>query len=176
MVGHDDDDMSSRMIGQVLTTWEWNKARELAIALLTPDEVGDRPKMPHDLRPKRNLAIGKRLELARIALGKANAQGEFAAAAGVKKNTYSMWEIGENFPGIENIIKLVTRYPSLTIDWIYLGKSEGLQSWLADTIAALMRAEDELSSPDPTVTSLVVASKTAKVVKPTRRTAHRQRA
>ena len=179
MVGHGDDDMSSRMIGQVLTTWEWNEARELAIATLIPDELSSRPNMTHDLRPKRNLAIGKRLELSRIALGKANAQGEFASDAGVKKSTYTMWETGGNFPGINNMLKLIQRYPALTLDWIYLGRSEALQSKLADAINALLRMEEEQAGQAeqaPPAEAPVPLPKTAKVVKPTRPVAHRQRA
>lgn len=136
------------MIGQVLTTSEWRKARELSIEQFTQGELDNR-YMTQDTRPRRNLLIGKRLELARIALGKADAQGEFSSAAGIKANTYSMWEIGENFPGIENALKLCSRYPGLSLDWIYLGKLEGMPLWLANTISALMTAEAARDEPEP---------------------------
>jgi transcriptional regulator with XRE-family HTH domain len=97
-----------------------------------------------DMRPHRNIEIGKRLELARTALGKGGAQGEFAEAAGIRPNTYSMWEIGENFPGIENVLLLCERYPGLSLDWVYLGKLDGTPSWLANAIIALQAAEKHM--------------------------------
>jgi transcriptional regulator with XRE-family HTH domain len=175
MVRHSDDGTSSRMIGQVLTTSEWHQARELAIALLIPDELDGSPNMPNKaptLRPRRNLAIGKRLELARIAFGQANAQGKFATAAGIRANTYSMWEIGENFPGLENSMKLCERHAGLTLDWIYFGRVEGMPLWLANAISALMQAEAS-REPDPKtpasapVVRLPATAKHVEVVKAT---------
>lgn len=131
--------------------------------------------MPHDLRPRRNLAIGKRLELARIAFGMANAQGKFASAAGIRPNTYSMWEIGENFPGLENSMKLCERHAGLTLDWIYFGRIEGMPLWLANAISALMQAEAERDPPPQTPKPAPLPlPKSAKEIVPVRR-AHRHR-
>lgn len=139
MAGHDDDDMSSRMIGQVLTTWGWRYARELAIASFIRDEVYGGDRMAKDTRPRRNIAIGGRLVLARTAFGMA--QGKFAEAASIRPNTYSMWEIGENFPGVDNIMKLCVAHPGLTLDWVYLGKLDGMPHKIANAITALQMAQ-----------------------------------
>jgi transcriptional regulator with XRE-family HTH domain len=139
MVWHDDNDMSRGVIGQVLTTCAWHKARELAIARFIRDELYGGRKMPRDTRPRRNIAIGGRLELARTALGMP--QGKFAEAAGIRPNTYSMWEIGENFPGVDNVMKLCLAHPGLTLDWVYLGKLDGMNHKIANAITALQVAQ-----------------------------------
>lgn len=139
--GHEDDDNSPRVSEQVLTTPEWQEGRELIIQQFTRYERA--PPMPRELRPHRNIALGGRLKLARIAFGLANAQGKFAESAGLRSNAYNMWETGENFPGVENAIKLCERYRGLTLDWIYRANMDGMPSWLANTISSLMAAEEE---------------------------------
>lgn len=132
MVSHRNDNKSSGMSASILTTHEWKKAREVTIHQF----------MPAGLRPSRNIAVGKRLRLARLAFG-VDSQGKFAEAAGLRANAYNMWETGENYPGLDNAIKLCDRHAGLSLDWIFRGKLEGMPNWLSNAIAGLMRAEIE---------------------------------
>ena len=70
------------------------------------------------LEPLSKAAIGKRLELTRLALGLA--PGLFASRAGIGKNTYSQYESGAREPKLKFALKLCQSY-ELTLDWIYRG-------------------------------------------------------
>ena len=82
------------------------------------------------------LAVAARLRLTRDALGMK--QGEFALAAGIKKNTYNQFEQGKNLISLEEAYKLVDAH-QLTLDWIYLGDLSNLKSKLADAIRAIRK-------------------------------------
>ncbi len=129
---HEADNNSPKMNGQVLTTPQWNRARKLTIHQF----------MPRGARPTRNLVVGRRLKLARMALGWAEKQGKFAQMAGISLTAYNQWESGENYPGVDNAIKLCDRHTGLTLDWIFRGKLEGMPSQLSNTIQVLADAYD----------------------------------
>lgn len=120
------------MNGQVLTTPQWSKARKLTIHQF----------MPRGMRPHRNIVVGRRLKLARMALGWADAQGKFAQLAGISLTAYNQWESGENYPGVDNAIKLCDKHIGLTLDWIYRGNMDGMPSRLSNAIQVLSEALD----------------------------------
>lgn len=68
--------------------------------------------------------IAARLKDMRRAFG-VEKQGEFAARAGIARNTYNQWEQGQRRPDIDNAIKLAETY-GVTLDWIFLGSPRGL--------------------------------------------------
>jgi transcriptional regulator with XRE-family HTH domain len=121
------------MNASILTTPQWSRARELNIQQF----------MPRELRPERNLVVGKRLQLARRAFKFGDNQGKFARGAGISPTAYNQWETGENYPGVAAAIKLCERYPGLTLDWIYRGKMEGLPTDLSNALASLLNEEQE---------------------------------
>ena len=123
----------------IITTPEWSAKRKKAM-----DEF-----MPVETRPDRNLALGKRLALVREVLGYGRGkkpgplggQGEFAASAGVKANAYNQYEKGQNYPKVEAMEQLCTRYPGLTLDWIYRASYEGMARDLIERIQRLLDGE-----------------------------------
>ena len=82
-------------------------------------------------------AVAARLRLTRDALGMR--QGEFALAAGIKKNTYNQFEQGKNLISLAEAWKLVDAH-HLTLDWIYGGDQSGLRASLANAIKAIRQA------------------------------------
>ena len=144
------------MNAQLLTTAKWQKARELNIQQF----------MSRELRPDRNIAIGGRLKLARMAFGMGGKgqQGKFAAQAGIGSTVYNQWETGENFVGIDNAMKLCQRYPGLTLDWIYLAKMEGLPTWLASALHELQAGQVIADKPPQPPQEPVQPAPAAKVV------------
>lgn len=94
------------------------------------------------MRPHRNIVVGRRLKLARMALGWADAQGKFAQLAGISLTAYNQWESGENYPGVDNAIKLCDKHIGLTLDWIYRGNMDGMPSRLSNAIQVLSEALD----------------------------------
>jgi transcriptional regulator with XRE-family HTH domain len=71
--------------------------------------------------------IGRRLREAREAVSVG--QAEFAAAAGIKANTYNQWEQGKKRPDIAGAAKLCDAH-GLTLDYIYRGRVDGLPAIL----------------------------------------------
>lgn len=102
--------------------------------------------MPNEARSDRNKALGKRLALAREALGygrgkKPGPQGnqsDFATNAGLKPNAYNQWEQGQNFPKVEYLDLLCARYHGLTLDWIYRASYDGMARDLTEMIQKLL--------------------------------------
>jgi transcriptional regulator with XRE-family HTH domain len=82
-------------------------------------------------------AVAARLQLTRDALGKK--QGEFAEAAGIKKNTYNQYETAKNLISLDEAHKLCDAH-NLTLDWIYRGDQSNLRAVLADAIKAIRQA------------------------------------
>lgn len=70
------------------------------------------------------LEIGQRLELIREALG-IEGKGEFADICGVEANTYSQWINGRANVSLPFALQIV-KATGATLDYIYLGKTEGL--------------------------------------------------
>ena len=118
--------------------------------------------MPRELPSDRNLAVGRRLKLARIACGMGKQQGKFAKLAGISPNTYNQWETGVAYPGLEYAIKLCDRH-NLSLDWIYRGKMDGLPTRLSDAIRELQVSEAAPTAP------ATEAQPPMKVVQPRRR-------
>lgn len=135
--------------------------------------------MPDETRPDRNIALGKRLALAREALGYGRGkkpgprgrQSDFATNAGLKANAYNQYEHGQNYPRVEYMEQLCSRYPGLTLDWIYLASYDGMARDLSEDIQKLLGGEAipmaaliKKKSPRPAHTEM-------KVVDPRRRRA-----
>lgn len=96
-----------------------------------------------DSRPHRNIVVGRRLKLARMAMGWGERQGRFAQAAGISLTAYNQWESGENYPGVDNAIKLCEKHVGLTLDWIYRGNMDGMPTRLSSAIQVLGEVMDE---------------------------------
>jgi transcriptional regulator with XRE-family HTH domain len=73
-------------------------------------------KMSRITRPE---AVGKRLELTRMALGY-ESQKDFYGSTGLGASSYSMWENGTRYPSVTHAMRLCQEY-GLTLDWIYRG-------------------------------------------------------
>lgn len=127
------------MNSSIITTPQWSDARKRAMGEF----------MPIETRPDRNIALGKRLALAREVLGfgrnkkpgPLGGQREFAINAGVKPNTYNQYERGQNYPTVEAMEQLCNRYPGLTLDWIYRASYEGMARDLIERIQQLLAGE-----------------------------------
>lgn len=154
---HKQDTNSRNVSGQVLTTREWYEARTLIIQQF----------MPRELRPDRNIVAGERLKLARIAFGFSGkgAQGRFAAEAGLKPNRYNQWETGERSPPAWELVQLCTKFKGLTLDWVYMGKTDGMPHWLAKTLDDLMEVEPKAPAQPIAVTTPPVPVHKATFVK-----------
>jgi len=76
--------------------------------------------------PESNEAIGKRLEITRLALGYRQ-QTEIVAALGTTFSAalWNNWERGRERPKVDSAIELCKRF-QLTLDWIYRGDKSGL--------------------------------------------------
>jgi transcriptional regulator with XRE-family HTH domain len=122
------EDNSSNLNASILTTPQWRRAREL-ITL---------PHMAGELRPQRNIELGKRLALSRRALNLS--QKAFAEQAGIKITTYNQYETGASYPPQEAVGKIREAH-GLTSDWIYFADLDSLRGWLGKTIAALEAAD-----------------------------------
>ena len=73
--------------------------------------------------PTEDETIGVRLVRTRKVFGMQ--QNEFAESAGIRRGTYTQWELGVRRPNLDDAIRLVRTY-KLTLDWIYLGIPTGL--------------------------------------------------
>lgn len=60
---------------------------------------------------------------------------DFAAAAGIARNTYSQYENATRLPAIEHSLLLCTTY-NITLDWLYTGDLTGVNWDLARKIQA----------------------------------------
>ena len=163
------------MNSSIITTPQWSAARKRAMGEF----------MPLEHRPDRNIALGKRLALAREVLGfgarkKAGplgSQRDFAINAGLKPNAYNQYERGLNYPKVEFMELLCSRYPGLTLDWIYRASYEGMardlieriQQLLVDAAAKSERAAERAAEQAPK--QRVPAMPPMKVVEPRRRRA-----
>lgn len=87
---------------------------------------------PREAQPDK---VGRRLKIARIALKKQPV--DIAELIGFGANTYSQWEAGKNLPDRDAVIVYVTKEPRLSIDYIYLGRHEGLNDTISGTIRTL---------------------------------------
>lgn len=76
--------------------------------------------------------IGQRLVRTRKAFGMQ--QNDFAESAGIRRGTYTQWELGVRRPNLDDAIKLVMAY-RLTLDWIYLGIPTGLPPQIYSQLA-----------------------------------------
>lgn len=120
------------MKASIITTPQWSEERKKAMQQF----------MSAELRPKRNLALGKRLKLARAALGYGDKkQGEFATKAGLSPNAYNQYEKGQNYPKVEYMHMLCDRYPGLTLDYVYRASYEGMARDLVERIQDLLHGE-----------------------------------
>lgn len=96
-------------------------------------------KTLHATRPE---AIGKRLEITRIALG-FQTRREFYAPIGLGESATSMWESGNRLPHVQHAMLLCREY-GLTLDWIYRGVLSSLPHRTAMLIrSAIARMEGE---------------------------------
>ena len=88
------------------------------------------------LPPTSKEAIGRRLELTRLALGLS--AGAFARSADIGTSAYSNYANGDRQPTVYQALKLCERF-ELTLDWIYRGDPSGLKYNLAQEIIRLRR-------------------------------------
>ena len=75
--------------------------------------------------------IGHRLRVAETALKKNPTAVSRDCKIG--KNTYSQWRNGKRVPQLDLAIRYCDRY-GLTLDWLYLGRFDGLPTTLAELI------------------------------------------
>ncbi|WP_088348943.1 MULTISPECIES: helix-turn-helix domain-containing protein [Rhodomicrobium] len=94
----------------------------------------------HVTRPE---ALGKRLEITRLALGLD--QKTFYAPTRLGSSAYSMWESGARYPRVEHIMLLCTAY-GLTLDWIYRGDLSSLSHRLVLDIQKIISSLRETGS------------------------------
>jgi transcriptional regulator with XRE-family HTH domain len=94
----------------------------------------------HINRPE---AVGKRLELTRLALGLD--QKQFYMPTRLGSSAYSMWESGNRYPRVEHAMLLCNEY-GLTLDWIYRGDLSTLPHRLALQIKKLISDLNETGS------------------------------
>lgn len=69
----------------------------------------------------------ERLAEARLALG-FDRKAEFAEHVGIERSTYDKMEKGPNKPSAENLERIITRYPALSLNWLLTGAGEMLLS------------------------------------------------
>lgn len=77
-------------------------------------------------------SVGERLKRTRRAFDMD--QNDFAEGAGIRRGTYTQWELGTRRPNLDDAIRLVRAY-QLTLDWIYLGIPSGLPPQLFSKLA-----------------------------------------
>jgi transcriptional regulator with XRE-family HTH domain len=80
-------------------------------------------------------SVGQRLALVRGVLGLSS--GVFALQAGIGLSAYSQYEGGRRRCSIESAIALVDTY-QLSLDWIFLGQTFGLQPKLVEALGRLL--------------------------------------
>lgn len=80
--------------------------------------------------------IGQRLSATRAALDLT--QAAIAKTLGIRRHTYTQWELGVRRPNLDDAIRLARAY-RLSLDWIYLGDHTTLPEHLYQRIAAAMR-------------------------------------
>lgn len=73
------------------------------------------------------MAVAKRLRAIRWLYGggDSSTQQAFATKIGVEYKNWNNWENGYPFPR-DAALALVKRFPSLSLDWIWLGKTNGM--------------------------------------------------
>lgn len=86
-------------------------------------------------RDKRD--IGKRIEMARIALGLT--QEQFGAPLGVAQAAVAGWETGARPPGLKIAHKLCDAY-GLTLDYIYRGDRSAIRQELLTALTTMSSA------------------------------------
>lgn len=112
-------------------------------------------------RKESHKAIGLRLQLAREVLGytdEKELQGKFAEDAGIEANTYNQYERGKSRPDLERGKMLCKTY-GLSLDYIYLGRFDGLTHQLATKIKAVCAARKAAATavaPTPLPSATVV--------------------
>ena len=75
-------------------------------------------------RPESNEAISERLKLLRAVVSGEN-QTQFAARLGIQPSRWHNLERG--FPLSKEVaLMLVRKFPNFTLDWLYLGNTNGL--------------------------------------------------
>ena len=77
--------------------------------------------------------LAERLQIIRIYSGSPN-QTAFAARFGFEIKSWNNYERGFSLPSWA-AIQLVQKFPGLTLDWIYLGKEDGLPGRLRAELA-----------------------------------------
>ena len=91
-------------------------------------------------KPKLTPDVAKRLKILRAAL-KIETQAAFAARYNLTSAQWSNIERG--FPLTHTLaIKIVLKTPGLSLDWIYLGRSEGLSVRLSQQIEEVSKDLD----------------------------------
>jgi transcriptional regulator with XRE-family HTH domain len=140
MSGHDVEHNSGNLNASILQTPRWKARPRLNIV----------PFMPQALRPKRNVELGRRLDLARRAIGMS--QKEFAQEAGIAITTYNQYEKGASFPPVAAAQKICRKH-HLTLDYIYSGDRGALKKLLADTIEHLEAVDAARKPPLKVVSS-----------------------
>jgi transcriptional regulator with XRE-family HTH domain len=93
--------------------------------------------------PVKAETIGERLVRTRKAFGMP--QNAFAESDGIRRGTYTQWELGVRRPNLDDAIRLVETY-RLTLDWIYLGIPSGLPPQIYQQLA--LPARSRLTSDD----------------------------
>jgi transcriptional regulator with XRE-family HTH domain len=84
--------------------------------------------------------VGSRLALVRKISNKT--QEEFAARAGLKRNTYNQYETGKKDLSVEAATRLCLAY-DLTLDYVFHNETSGLRGKMIDAIDALRRAASD---------------------------------
>lgn len=89
------------------------------------------------VNPRSLEAIAQRLEDTRLALSDPDttSQAAYAEAAGIARNTYNQYEQAVSRPELDKAIQLCDYY-RLSLDWIYLGRRDGLPFQVASKIPA----------------------------------------
>lgn len=88
------------------------------------------PKKPDPFRA----AVGKRLELLRVAKGFDTIRG-FAKEIGIEEDRYTTWEKGKALIPPQIALDLVARF-GVTTDWLYSGDVSGLPQRLLSELKA----------------------------------------
>lgn len=88
--------------------------------------------------------IGRRLTALRTA--RALTPAELCRDLGFAANAYSQYESGTRRPNLDDMMRLALAY-GVTLDFIYLGKIDGIAHDMARRIQPLMRSEPERLQP-----------------------------
>lgn len=70
-------------------------------------------------------AVAIRMRQIRAAYGQDKSQEEFALSLNLTDSAWSNFETGRR-PGLDTALKLVRRFPHLTLEWIYRGDPRGM--------------------------------------------------